>query len=199
MAKCSTVGGGTPQSVTIDDLVKDYIEKRKKVFDTDLKRCSDINEVFNHPHQYRIAKVAKEQAEKKLKADKLWNRKYSSFEEVYDAVNKSIGSIRGIGKLAVYDVALRLGSTQEIHPQDRIYLSSDAKKGFNNLLKKILKIGVDVALENLIEVLLKKSAIVLTAELLKYLWKYFPALKKLLPMYLEDFLCIFDDKLMNIK
>ena len=196
MAKCSTVGGGTPQSVTIDDLVKDYLKNRKTKFDSDLERCSNIENVLKHPHQYRLPRIVKEDIIKQIKEKKLLEKPYSSFEEIYADVEKIVG---GEKYLTIYDASLRIGNYKKIYPEKYCYLSRGAKEGFSFLAELILKVGTDVILQKILEILIKKAFVVVTPWILKILREYFPALKKLSPMYLEDFLCIYKDKLMNIK
>lgn len=187
------------KKVTIEDLVAIYNEKHKPIFDEDLKRCSNAENVFNHSHQYNVNKIAKAKASAKLQKDNLWNKNYQSFEDVYDSVKNSIGGIKGIGCLTVYDVSLRISVSKKIYPKENVYLSRGAKEGLVCLIKIILEKVVDVAVRKLLESLLHKPIIILTKTLLNLLLKYFPILKIFTPMYLEDFLCISKEGLKNLK
>ncbi len=51
-----------------------------------------------------------------------------SFHELYERVEEAIGSIHGVGDLAVYDTALRIGARLRLKP-DRVYLHRGTRQG----------------------------------------------------------------------
>ena len=60
-------------------------------------------------HQYCIAEKVIRSAIRKLNSAKILSTKYNNFEVLYDDVRKTIGKIKGIGDLTIYDTALRIG------------------------------------------------------------------------------------------
>jgi len=78
------------------------------------------------PHQRRLSRQAKTAAAKAIR--KLDLQEAMTFEAVFQAVQDAIGDIRGVGDLAVYDVALRLSAVLG-QPAGRVYLQSGARKG----------------------------------------------------------------------
>lgn len=83
-----------------------------------------------HGHQRRIPRSVLQQA-----ADKLTRAGISScttFEDLHNAVETSIGSIRGIGELAVYDIAVRIGAKRGLEPS-RVYLHAGTREGARTL------------------------------------------------------------------
>lgn len=79
-------------------------------------------------HQRRLNTSAVNKATEALVKAGVISKSYKDFEELYDEVNSLIGHIRGIGKLTVYDTALKLGSTMNprIFPKDNVYLMATA-------------------------------------------------------------------------
>ena len=51
-----------------------------------------------------------------------------SFDELHTAIDRAIGSIRGVGELLVYDTALRIGARLSLMPK-RVYLHSGTRHG----------------------------------------------------------------------
>jgi len=79
-----------------------------------------------HSHQRLVSKVAKAGAAERI--GKLEVADVQTFEELFKRVEKAIGSIRGIGDLAVYDVALHIGAFLRKLPE-RVYLQRGAREG----------------------------------------------------------------------
>lgn len=81
-----------------------------------------------HPHQRRIPRRVLIEAERALQqeADRLSYA--SSFSELYGYVEATIGNIRGIGALAAYDIAHRIGSYLKLEPE-LIYLHAGTRDG----------------------------------------------------------------------
>jgi hypothetical protein len=78
-----------------------------------------------HPHQRRIPARVLQQA-----ADALTNANLSvaTFDDLHQAVRTTIGDIRGIGELAVYDIACRIGAYLGLEP-DQVYLHAGTREG----------------------------------------------------------------------
>lgn len=82
------------------------------------------------------AKVFKDEAAQRLAEAKLWDKSFSDFESLYDAVCDTIEGIPYIKDLVKYDVTKRLGVmlTPEIAPKDYVYIQNGAKIGAEKLL-----------------------------------------------------------------
>lgn len=80
-----------------------------------------------HPHQYRISDKTLNEVYDAVKKWKL-SKSYSNFDELYSAVETSIGFISGVGPLMVYDTALRFGEYYGLKP-DLVYLHAGAREG----------------------------------------------------------------------
>lgn len=85
-----------------------------------------------HPHQRRIPGEVLQQAAKSLLADLPELRKCKSFEELIDVIDTKIRRIRGIGELAVYDIALRIGAHLGLYPH-RVFVHAGTTKGLRAL------------------------------------------------------------------
>ncbi len=55
-----------------------------------------------------------------------------SFDELFEVIAATIGSIPGIGELAVYDTALRVGARFGLEPT-KVYLHAGTRKGVKAL------------------------------------------------------------------
>jgi hypothetical protein len=69
-----------------------------------------------HPHQRRLHKTALKESERRLVGTLQTLQAAESFDELINLVESSIRSIVGIGDLAVYDIALRIGARFGIEP-----------------------------------------------------------------------------------
>ena len=81
-----------------------------------------------HEHQYRIQKPLLEQAEGHLQAIATKLDRVADFTELHDVVEDGIGSIRGIGELAIYDIAHRIGAFLKKAPKV-VYLHRGTRTG----------------------------------------------------------------------
>jgi hypothetical protein len=81
-----------------------------------------------HPHQYRVASAALQESRRRLLDNLPALRKASSFGELFELVKAMIGPIPGIGELAVYDMALRIGARLGLEPV-KIYLHAGTRAG----------------------------------------------------------------------
>lgn len=81
-----------------------------------------------HPHQYRIPRRLLELGEDRLQTAARRLTTARDFDAVHEIVNRAIGSLHGIGKLVVYDIAHRIGSYLGKEPK-LVYLHRGTKKG----------------------------------------------------------------------
>lgn len=96
-----------------------------------------------------------------------------SFDELLDAVDQAIGSIRCIGDLLLYDTALRIGANLGIMP-DRVYLHSGTRRGARALGLAWKRRSISIA-------------------------ELPVALRGLKPHEIEDCLCIFKDRFRDAR
>lgn len=85
-----------------------------------------------HPHQYRISRAVLERAATKLRAQSGKLRKAANFDALHQSVDHAIGSLKGIGPLACYDIAHRLGARRGL-ALEKVYLHSGTLTGARNL------------------------------------------------------------------
>ncbi len=81
-----------------------------------------------HPHQRRIPLSVLKIAEKRLQGSANRLSRLTSFRDVHALVEAEIGSIHGIGALAVYDIAHRIGAYLKCTP-DLVYLHAGTGQG----------------------------------------------------------------------
>lgn len=168
---------------TFEDVVSDYIsEHRARVtremnFYAEQPSLEAAIEVAalarlkdkRHAHQRRIRTPVLQRSMEALLhvADEL--QACPSFDELFHLVEAVIGPIDGIGELAVYDTALRLGAYLQIAP-DLVYIHSGTRTGLK-------KLG-----------LYHSQTSISPAELPE-------AFRRLEPREIEDCLCIYKDNL----
>jgi hypothetical protein len=70
----------------------------------------------------------------------------ANFNELHSMVRKTIGSIRGVGPLMIYDTSHRLGAFLGLHPE-RVYLHAGTRAGAKAL--KIKKLGSTLEMSQL--------------------------------------------------
>lgn len=91
-----------------------------------------------HRHQHRIPNTTLENF-----ALILINNQCSistlSFDDLHESIRRivQVNNIKRIGKLAIYDTAMRIGGYLTLKP-DKIYLHQGTKTGLANLLKKTI-------------------------------------------------------------
>jgi hypothetical protein len=81
-----------------------------------------------HPYQWRIPLGLLRRAAARLSRATSALKRSPDFDEVIRIVDKEAGSIRGIGDLAVYDFALRIGARLRRLPE-RVYLHAGTREG----------------------------------------------------------------------
>ena len=55
-------------------------------------------------------------------------RRCSGFDELHEEIHRTIGSISGVGDLAVYDIAMRIGAKLGLEPS-RVFLHRGVREG----------------------------------------------------------------------
>ena len=81
-----------------------------------------------HPHQCLIPKKLLELAEERLQAAARPLAGARDFDALHELVEREIGSVQGIGKLMVYDIAQRIGAYLGKSPK-LVYLHRGTKEG----------------------------------------------------------------------
>jgi hypothetical protein len=81
-----------------------------------------------HPHQRRIPLRVLQTAERRLQASSGKLRAAKSFAELHCLIERQIGKVRGIGDLAVYDIAHRIGAYLR-HEPAAVYLHAGTREG----------------------------------------------------------------------
>lgn len=127
-----------------------------------------------HPHQWRISRETKAEAEKVLheRWDDIWSGKYKTFDDIMNLFTH----IKRAGQLYAYDAALRLGACFGIKP-DKVYIHQGARDGAKNLLGPELVRG--------------RSYL--------HMEELCPELQCLAPHHVENFLCIYKDALARLE
>lgn len=169
-------------SVVIKDIVAHYIQHRRKraadeylwfANQRTLKEAVScaalaLSEAGKRlSHQRRIPQSVLDESQRLLLASLPRIAKAKSFEDMHQIVKSIIQPISGIGALAVYDTALRIGAKLKLEP-NVVFIQAGARTGAQRL-------GLSVSQES----------IAVTA---------FPgAFQKLRPREIEDALCIYKD------
>ena len=120
-------------------------------------------------HQRRIPRRVLGECRRRLVGSLDDLRGARSFEDLHDVVAATIGPIRGIGPLTIYDTSLRVGANLGLEPE-QVFLHAGTRVGARRL-------GLDVA-----------RTAVPVEELPQPLWR-------LRPREIEDVLCIYKDRL----
>ena len=111
--------------MTFDEIVASYIREYRDAarmemdtFRREKNRASAIRRAAacefpdgkRHPHQYLIPRKLLELAEGRLQAVGKRLAAAKDFDALHEVVEREIGSVHGIGKLMVYDIAHRIGA-----------------------------------------------------------------------------------------
>lgn len=89
-----------------------------------------------HPHQYRLNKISTEKFYSQCLSNLSSFKKIKTFHELMELLDRL--KVTGIGELAVYDTATRIGAYLNIFP-DRVYLHRGTREGAKKLLGSITK------------------------------------------------------------
>lgn len=112
-----------------------------------------------------------EHAWRKLRRQDL--RRCENFDELFEVVRRTIGPIHGIGALAIYDIAQRIGAHLGLEPEV-VYLHRGVVEGARNL-------GLTTG-----------NGVLEPADLPE-------AFRRLAPYEIEDCLCIYKDALAKVR
>ncbi len=189
MGKCPPQPNVSPNAA-LEDLVRHYKEHYDIHRQWD-RECTIHNAVFGysnvHPHQGRIPETRLQEIENSLM--KQWNRKsFNDFEDLYEYVRSLLaqtpsnpnGMLKNPYALIIYDIALRLAYKYRVWPEKYVYLNGtgpyEAVKalGLGEFIKHRKILYVDII-------------------------RNYPELSHLDAAQLEDFLCIFRNKMNNFK
>lgn len=130
----------------------------------------EIAQIFvSGGHQQRVTKdpVVKELA----KHPNLWTSVYTSFDALYNDVERSLESIHRCGELTCYDVAKRIGCIRGLMPEKVFVCSVSVKEAAEKFLGRACGFGAQLPVSD------------------------FAPLKPLTAMEIENFLCIFSKHL----
>jgi hypothetical protein len=94
-----------------------------------------IDNEKKHPHQHRIPNATLDSFAQNLQKNKSNIANAQTFDDLITEVEKA--KISGIGDLAVYDTALRIGVYLNLHPT-QVYLHQGTRTGAEKLLGKKL-------------------------------------------------------------
>jgi hypothetical protein len=162
----------------VSDYIREYRDDARAEMDTfrlERSRASAIRRAAlcefpdgkRHPHQYLIPQELLELAEVRLKAAARRLAGAPDFDALHEIVTREIGSVHGIGKLMVYDIAHRIGAYFGKFPT-QVYLHRGTKEGAAVLGFRAVKLDPAVL----------------------------PSVfSRLTPAEIEDCLCIYKDKL----
>lgn len=126
------------------------------------------------PHHTRRPQELLERAAARLVERLSAIESAKSFGQLLEVIDKAVGHFTGLGKLYVYDTALRIGAWKRMLPT-RVYLHAGTREGAGKLL--------DV----------KGLKAVFASELVAVA----PALAELEPYEIEDVLCMYKNRLLG--
>ena len=141
---------------TLQEIIDCYCETYHNRYESELshwKQCTDNDREIliraascrgcdckKHDHQRRFKNDVLEKAKNDITKVQVSN--LTNFDELHEDVSKAIRKIKGIGDLAVYDIAWRIGAHFGMKP-DRVYLHSGTKKGAENLAEALKRCGTE--------------------------------------------------------
>jgi len=129
--------------MTLDEIVSDYIREYRhdaraemQTFRREKSRAAAIHRAAlcefpdgkRHPHQYLIPKRLLTLAEERLQAAAKRLGYARDFAALHEIVKHEIGSVHGIGKLMVYNIAHRIGAYFGKSPA-LVYLHRGTREG----------------------------------------------------------------------
>lgn len=181
-----------PAVPSFDDLVVDYCENFKgpleRFLDGLAKEDGTGMERFvrggkkdrKHPHQWRLSNKTIFNAANELSRHLSGTTPFKDFEELYDAVwaVKVNKDLKGFGRLADYDFSLRYGHnlTPRVEPMDYVYIHQGALEGAKRLYAKGGMTAAPVTPRQRVT-------------------DFCQSLQALGAMHMENFLCIYKDKI----
>ena len=118
----------------------DYFRELGKLTDMDAEKIAMDLVAGSHQRYLNFSTAVnyRDEAVRKLAEAKLWDKNFSNFESLYDAVCEVMKDIPYIKDLVKYDVAKRIGVMliPEVAPESFVYIQNGAKVGAKNLLGK---------------------------------------------------------------
>jgi hypothetical protein len=129
--------------VTLEEIIDDYIRTQRPYTGDEMmdfanepspsaaiRRAAlcETRDGKRHAHQRRIPRVLLERVEAKLQAIRRKLSKAPDFDALHGLVDAEIGSIKGIGALAAYDISHRIGAYFGKAPE-RVYLHAGVRVG----------------------------------------------------------------------
>lgn len=123
----------------VDEYIRDHQdsaerEQRWFTIQADLRRAVEAAALAQSPsgkrlsHQRRIPGHVLQESRRRLLLKLPALKQARSFDTVYDLVSSTISPIPGIGELAVYDTALRIGAHLGLEPE-KVYLHAGTRVG----------------------------------------------------------------------
>jgi hypothetical protein len=147
-----------------------FCKEQKNLTNAIIVACASVYNNKKHSHQKRIKSNILEDFGIKVTLIIKEIENVKTFDNLLNLINNI--SLNGIGPLAKYDIALRIGFYKKIYPS-KIYLHAGTKKGTEILLRKKIK-----------DKYISKET----------LTKIYPNLEKLTCAELEVYLCVFPKK-----
>jgi hypothetical protein len=129
--------------VTLDEIVRHYVRTYREAaafemefFESQASAASAIRVAASciwpdgkrHPHQRRIPRAVLDEAESRLQAARAKIGRAADFDALHQVVKATVGTIRGIGDLTVYDITHRLGAYFGKEPA-AVYLHAGTRAG----------------------------------------------------------------------
>lgn len=93
-----------------------------------------------HPHQYRLRKNDLKAFERQLLQSMVVINKAQNFDSLHTIVKQN--APKGIGPLAIYDTAVRIGAFLNLSP-DHIYLHAGTREGAKKLIPNLTENTID--------------------------------------------------------
>ena len=127
----------------VDDYIRDHQDRAEReqrwfAIQPNLRRAVEVAALAQSPsgkrlsHQRRIPGRVLQESLRRLFLKLAVLKRARNFDTVYNLVSSTIGPIAGIGELAVYDTALRIGAYLGLAP-DKIYLHAGTRTGAEKL------------------------------------------------------------------
>lgn len=132
---------GSAATLTYAEIVRAYLRERRQDTESEHRywashtsrssavRAAALSELANgkrHSHQWRISGIVLQQAADALAEQDLPD--CQEFHDLLEAVDTRIRDIHGIGELAVYDIAHRIGAFLGLRPE-YVYLHAGTREG----------------------------------------------------------------------
>jgi hypothetical protein len=131
----------------VEAAVDDYVKHIRPCMKREFKHWRDLTDEVaveraglglrpdgsvKHPHQYLIPPKTFQKSCKRLVANRPKLRAAGSFDQLFELVEELIRAISGIGELAVYDTAIRIGARFNLEPE-KVYVHAGTRDGVRAL------------------------------------------------------------------